>query len=202
MAEIKHHFFGKECFIDRQLSNYANLEENLRKLSFNYQYPPLFLNQIHSNQAVLINSADKIYDKNNQPKADALITNIKNLPLAIITADCVPILLYDSSNSVIATIHAGWKGAKKGIIGETIAQMLKIGAKAENIVCLIGPAIRQNSYEVSAEFYQEFIEENSSNQKFFINSQKPNHFMFDLPAYVKEKLQNERLKKIMDLGID
>ena len=58
---------------------------------------------------------------NKKIKADAIITDQKNLPIAVLTADCVPILLYDRKKKIIAAIHAGWKGALKGIIQKVIS---------------------------------------------------------------------------------
>ena len=65
-------------------------------------------------------------------KADAIITNQEKLPIGILTADCVPILIYDNISNTIAAVHAGWKGAYKGIVNKVINFMLKKGCKKEN----------------------------------------------------------------------
>ena len=72
------------------------------------------------------------YISKSKPKADAVITNQKNLPLGILTADCVPILLYDYVNNIIGCIHAGWKGAYSGIIENTIIKMNKINSNLKH----------------------------------------------------------------------
>ena len=172
MSKVKHYFFGTECIIDRQLTDYSNLETNLKNLNFKLQNPPLFLNQIHSNKVIIIDNINRVYQPHNKPQADALVTNLKNIALCIITADCVPVLLHDSQKQIIAAIHAGWKGAKSGIVNNTIDSMLKMGSKAEDIICYIGPCIRQKSYEVDNIFYQDFKKEDKDNQKFFILSTK------------------------------
>ena len=69
-------------------------------------------------------------------KADAIITNQKKFPIAVLTADCVPILFYDKKK-MIAAIHAGWKGAFKGIISKVIKFMIKKGSKTKNILLLL-----------------------------------------------------------------
>ena len=89
-----------------------NLEVVKKKIS-NSAKNIFLLNQIHSNKLVYI---DNNYKLTKKPKADAVITNQKNLPIAVLTADCVPILIYDNKKRIVAAIHAGWKGAFKGII--------------------------------------------------------------------------------------
>ena len=84
----------------------------------------------------------KIYNKK-KPKADAIITNQKNFPIAVLTADCAPILIYDNKVKMIAAIHAGWKGAFKGIINKVIKFMIKKGCRIENMTAAIGPSISQ-----------------------------------------------------------
>ena len=76
------------------------------------------LHQVHSNKFVFI---DKNFNlKKQKMKADAIITNQAKLPIAVLTADCVPILIYENKKKMIAAIHAGWKGAFKGIIKNVI----------------------------------------------------------------------------------
>ena len=98
------------------------------------------LHQIHSNKFIFI---DKKYKNRDKPKADAIITNQRNTPIAVLTADCAPILIYDSKAKMIAAIHAGWKGAFKGIISKVIKFMIKKGCELENITAVIGPSISQ-----------------------------------------------------------
>ncbi len=76
-----------------------------------------------------------------KPKADAVITNQKNLPIGVLTADCVPILICDKTKHLVAAIHAGWKGAYKDIISKVIQFMIKKGSNPINITAVIGPAI-------------------------------------------------------------
>ena len=75
------------------------------------------LNQTHSNNVIFFNSMDSI---KNKLKGDAIVTKVKNIGISILTADCVPILLYDPKNSIIGCIHSGWKGALNGVIENTI----------------------------------------------------------------------------------
>ena len=125
---IKTHFFGKDCIIDRSLKNRDNLALNLKNLQFNFQNI-LMLNQIHSKEVVIIDDKSKIFSDQDLPKADGIVTNLVEVVLAIGTADCSAILFSDDQNKIIGACHAGWRGAKRGIIEETVKAMKKLGAK-------------------------------------------------------------------------
>ena len=94
------------------------------------------LHQIHSNKFVFIDKNFKFDTK--KIKADAVITDQPKIPIGILTADCVPILLHDNKRNMIAAIHAGWKGAFKGIINKVINFMVKKGCNKKNICAAIG----------------------------------------------------------------
>lgn len=174
-------------------------------LGINQERPKetLLLHQIHSNKVLTIDKNSKI-PKNDEIKADAIVTNQKNLKIAIKTADCIPILLFSKDRGgIIAAIHAGWRGAKDNIVTNAINEMQKLGAKSQNIQCFIGPCIRKESYQISQEFYQDFINEDPNFKKFFIEDKaKSDHFLFNLPEFVKEKLKKEGVNKIKDDLID
>ncbi|MFT6105955.1 MAG: YfiH family protein [Rickettsiales bacterium] len=199
---IKYHFFGKDCAIDKTKIDYFLVAKNIQKKNFNIKSPTIFINQIHGSEILVIDDESKIPSSKKLIDADAIVTNVKNLILAIVTADCAPIMLLDEENEVIAAVHAGWQGSLKNITDQAVDGMIKIGARLENIKAVIGPMIRQESYEVDLSFYGRFLEENSANREFFIKSPKDQHFLFDLPSYIKEKLRNKGLRNIEDDGID
>lgn len=108
-----------------------------------------FVNQVHGDHIV-------IYDKN-LSDADALVTNLRDTVIGVFTADCVPILLYDRKNSVIAAVHSGWKGTFAGILLKAIEKMEKeFGTKGEDLAAFIGPHNRQCCYQVGEEVVQKF----------------------------------------------
>ena len=156
------------------------------------------LHQFHSNKLVYIN--DKFKFDNVKIKADAVITNQAKLPIAILTADCVPILLYDKKKNTIAAIHAGWKGAFKDIITKVINFMSKKGSKKKDIIAVIGPCIASNNYNVGKEFEKRFIKKSKRNKIFFKN--KKNIIYFDLPNYVKSQLKLNKITNIEMKNID
>jgi len=143
------------------------------------------LHQTHSNKFIFIKKKLKLLKK--KVKADAVITEQRKLPIAVLTADCAPILLYDNKRKMIAAIHAGWKGAFNGIINKVIKFMIMKGCKKNSITAAIGPCIRQGSYNVKENFKKKFIRKNKENKKFFKN--KKNIVYFDLPNFVKSQLK-------------
>lgn len=127
------------------------------------------------------------YDFGKEPNADSAVTNIPNFALGIVTADCVPVLFYCHSGKVIGAAHCGWKSARGNIIENVMSDMKLLGASS--ITAIIGPSILQPSYEVSEEFFQDFLSETKNNEIFFISLPKNGKFLFDLPGYVASKLK-------------
>ena len=130
------------------------------------------LNQVHSNKFHFISEQSKL---NRKFVGDALITNKKNTPIAVLTADCAPILIYDEKNKMIAAIHAGWKGAYKGIIKKVIKFMIKKGCSPKNITAAIGPCISSRNYQVREDFIKKFIKKDKKNIIFFRKNKNKNY---------------------------
>ena len=151
----------------------------------------ILLNQIHSNKFFLIKNNK--FDKK-KILGDALITDQKKIIIGILTADCVPILIFDKKIKIISAIHAGWKGAYKGIIQKVINQFKKMGSESKNLIAAVGPCITQKNYEVQNDFESKFLKQ-SKNNKFFFNKVK-NKTYFSLNKYVKFQLKSLGVKKI------
>ena len=88
--------------------------------------------------------------------SDAMITKINGIALGVVTADCVPVLLFDKNNKIAGCIHAGWRGAFSNIIKNTVKKIRKIN-KNNDIFACVGPCIGKNSYEVDINFYKKFV---------------------------------------------
>ena len=178
-----------------------NVEKNLeivRKKISNNSEKIFLLQQIHSNKIIYLNNKSSL--KKIRLKADAIITDQKKLPIAVLTADCVPILLCDKKRKMIAAIHAGWKGAYKGILDKVIKFMINKGCQHNNIIAAIGPSISVKNYEVKKDFEKKFLKKNNQNQKFF--KKKNSKIYFDLTKYVYLILKNSKIKNIEALNID
>jgi polyphenol oxidase len=153
--------------------------------------------QVHSARAVI---AHKPWAASDAPEADAIVTNTPNLAASVLTADCVPILMADAAAGVVAAVHAGWKGAKAGIIESAIEAMETLGARGSRIAAAIGPAISQAAYEVGPEFKAAFIAGCTDNERYFSQVQ-PSHIHFNLPGYVRDMLTNLGIEHISDAGV-
>ena len=209
--EINHGFFnqkgGKSRGIYKSLNcgfgsydKKINVKKNLKIVKNKFTKKNnniLLLHQIHSNKFIYL---DKNHIIKKKYKADAIITNKKKLPIGILTADCVPILIYDDISKMIAAIHAGWKGAYKGIINKVINFMLKKGCNKKNIHAAIGPCITQKSYNVKKDFLRKFVKKNKKNAVFF--KKRENLIYFDLPGYVKSQLKFNKISNIDHINID
>jgi len=142
------------------------------------------VHQTHSNTVVTVDSPLETP----RPEADAIVTRTPGLVLAILTADCLPVLFADHEARVIAVAHAGWKGARDGILEATLDSMEAIGAKRENTVAIIGPSISQRAYEVGPEFHETFVMDDSDNNRFFAGN-GGEKMLFDLQAYGLARLR-------------
>ena len=149
----------------------------------------LLMHQTHSNKVIVINKKNK-----NSTKfiSDAMITNLKGFGLGVVTADCVPIFLYDPESKIIGCIHAGWRGALSGIIENTIKKFKKLNLKSK-IFAAIGPCIGAKSYEVDLNFYKNFIVKSKNNTTYFLKKNK-NKKLFNLRKFVSDKLVKLNVK--------
>jgi YfiH family protein len=199
---ISHKFFNKQFTgsthrytinsksnIDEVLKNRKVIEEDLNVKSLK------IVKQIHSN---IVCTVENPMQDTNEIEADALVSNISNIALGVNTADCVPVLFADNINKVIGIAHAGWKGALKNILQNTVESMEKLGAKKTNIQALIGPCIHKESYEVGQDLYDEFVKADQANKKYFDDLNISNKYLFSLKDYVKDKLKALSLNNIYD----
>ncbi len=148
----------------------------------------ILMHQTHSNKVVQIK-------KNNYKKkivADAMITKMKDIALGVVTADCVPIIIYDAKNEVVGCIHAGWKGAFSDIIKNTISKINKLSYSSK-IYASIGPCISKKSYEVDKNFYKKFINKSQKNKVYFSYKNKKKK-LFNLRKFVTDKLLRLKVK--------
>ena len=153
--------------------------------------------QIHSPDVV---TAEKPWAVEARPRADAIVTKVAGLAVAVTTADCGPILFADEQARVVGAAHAGWRGALTGVIEATIAAMERCGAERSRIVAALGPSIRQANYEVGPEFIARFAAADEANERFFRLSRRPGHALFDLAGYIGARLAGAGLRRIEDIG--
>ncbi len=201
--KIRHCFFSKKGGVSKEIykslncgkgskDNKLKVRRNLKLVSKKIKVKLenlKLMNQTHSNKVLVINNNNKKFKSFN---SDAIITSIKGLALGVVTADCVPIILYDYKSETIGCIHAGWKGAFSGIIENTIKKFRKPNLK-NKIFASIGPCIGKKSYEVDFDFYKKFILKSKKN-KIYFSIKNDNKKLFDLRKYVNDKLLKLNIK--------
>ena len=145
--------------------------------------------QTHSATALTIASTG-----NPETAADAMVCASPNITLAVLTADCQPVLFADPNAKIIGAAHAGWRGALNGVLDATIDAMEGLGAQREKIVGVIGPCISQPAYEVGQDFIELFLEASPDNNCFFSNAKAPEKYLFNLPGYGLSRLRKAGIK--------
>ncbi|WP_145109497.1 peptidoglycan editing factor PgeF [Cereibacter sediminicola] len=141
------------------------------------------VNQVHSPDVLHVTGP--VADR---PRADALVTATPGIAIAVLTADCQPVLMADVQAGVIAAAHAGWRGTRAGVLEATVTAMEGLGARRERIVAVIGPTISQRAYEVGPEFVEDLIDEDPEAARFFATG-TGDRALFDLPAFGLARLR-------------
>jgi len=166
----------------KMISRFLNVESDLHFI---------VANQTHSDHIKIVTAQETKGWKGIEDAiadCDALITQKKNIVLTILTADCVPILLYDPVAKVVAAVHAGWKGTKAEIVAKTVEKMKEVfGSEPENIVAGVAPSIGRCCYEVGGDVAKHFFDTPEG------VSPKGDKYMLDLPYINKYQLLNSGL---------
>jgi len=151
----------------------------LEKLNINSK--ELFLvKQVHGDRVFVLNDPQKSVDQVEQEEADALVTHLTEKPIGVLTADCVPVILYDPEKHVVGVIHAGRKGTQKRIVSKTISILSNsYGSLPKDVIMALGPAIGDCCYEVDDPCIVPF-REHFQGWKEFVTGNSQNRFMLDL----------------------
>ncbi|GAN00486.1 uncharacterized conserved protein [alpha proteobacterium U9-1i] len=195
---VRHGFFGRRGGVSEGIyaslnagpgsrDNQSAIAENRKRIAgaFDVGVDKLVsLHQVHSPRAVFVDAPFPAA----RPEADALVTKTPGLVLTALSADCAPVLFADAQAGVIASAHAGWRGAIGGVLEATVACMVEAGAEPGRIVAAIGPCIHQASYEVGPEFESEFVTANPAYARFFVPGAGDRR-RFDLPGFCAARLQ-------------
>ena len=209
--KIKHCFFSRNNGFSKGIykslncgigsgDNNKDVKNNLnfvkKKLKINKE-KLMTMNQTHSSKVIRIDENNLKIKRYN---SDAIITSSKGLALGVLTADCVPIILFDSINNSIGCIHAGWKGCLNGIIENTLKRM-RYKKKSYKIFACVGPCINKKSYEVGQDLFKKFGKVSQKNSVFF-SSKKKGKYFFDLRGLVNEKLKRSGVYSVENIDKD
>ena len=154
--------------------------------------------QIHS---ATVHTADAPWG-DHRPEGDGVATATPGLACGALAADCAPVLLADPVARVVASAHAGWKGALGGVVRGAVEAMTNLGARPERMVAAVGPCIGPASYEVGQEFLERFTSASRAHARFFKPGGSPERLLFDLPAFVLERLADAGVERAEWIGRD
>ena len=212
-AGIRHGFFTRQGGVSDGV--YASLNcgfgsrdrtgdvaENRSRVARTLAVDPQALNTVHQVHSADVAIAAAVWEPAAAPRADAMVCRTPGIAIGVLTADCGPVLLADSESGVIGAAHAGWRGALDGIVEAIIGAMCDLGASRERIAAALGPCIAQPSYEVGPEFRDAFLAGDDANDAFFVASDRPMHFRFDLPGYVARRLARAGIAAVERLDVD
>lgn len=157
--------------------------------------------QVHSPDVVTVDRAWEDTPEG-RPVADAVVTATPDLALAIVTADCAPVLFADAQAGIVGAAHAGWRGAQGGVLENTLAAMERLGADRARIAAAIGPTIAQASYEVDAPFREHFTPEDEAHFLATTAREGTPRWLFDLPGYIAARLARAGLTRVHNLCRD
>ena len=206
---FKNNFFRDETvftFIsNRQWGNidfrFDNRKETLKRRKkmvnfLDYRLNAIYeMDQVHGSKVEIIKTKSQ---KNIFPKTDALVTNLKNILLMVKTADCFPLLFFDSEKKVVAVCHAGWRGAIQKIFLKTLLAMINhFSCKITDIQIIIGPGARECCFK-----HHHFLQEKLPEWEKFIKNEEDDKTL-DVSAFIKEELMavGVKRKNIHDLKI-
>ena len=209
---VRHAFFTREGGVSKGV--YASLNggvgssdspaavtENRARMAAALEVAPerlLVPYQVHSPDVVTVSAP---WAAEVRPRSDGIVTATPGLALGVTGADCGMILFADANARVIGAAHAGWKGARDGVVEATVAAMVALGARAGRIVAVLGPCIAQASYEVGPEFVEAFAGDGGA-ARHFAASRNPGRSMFDLHGYIGLRAERAGVGQFVDLGLD
>jgi YfiH family protein len=175
----------------------AAVQANRARLRHWLPAPPVWLDQVHgiavhrvgrmaSGQAGERPMADPV--ASTEPQADAAVTDQAGVPLAILTADCLPVLIANREGTVVGAAHAGWRGLCAGVIEQTLQAARALAPAAADWVAWLGPAIGPAAFEVGDEVREAFLARDARAAACFLAGARPGKWQADLVALARQRL--------------
>lgn len=151
----------------------------------------IFPHQIHADHGFVVNN-DYVYQNPDHnlfyKDGDYVITDLHNVGIGVVTADCLPVIMYAPSKHVIAVVHAGWKGSLQNVVAQAIEEMKQqYKIVPADLKVFFGPAAKACCYEVQQDFYDAFMNEGYDATAFI---RKKNKIYFDNATFVSFQLRN------------
>jgi polyphenol oxidase len=174
----------------------AAVEHNRRatQMAWALPHPPHWLQQVHGTEVAAIDRPASLAE----PRADAAWTATPGQPLAILTADCLPVLFCAADGSAVAAAHAGWRGLAAGVLEATLQAL---PAAAVPPLAWLGPCIGARSYEVGEEVHAAFVDRDAGAAGHFVAT-RPGHWLCDLAGLARRRLRQAGLTQVYGGGFD
>jgi polyphenol oxidase len=173
--------------------SHAQYQDSLKKFTQALSITPqqlVRMNQVHSSTVSFVSEKDR---GETIAKTDGLITQDIKVFLGVISADCIPLLLYDPEKQFVAVVHAGWRGLFSEIIKEAISQLIAKGSKPDDIIVGIGPCIGVCCYNIPADRAQMYLEKFPDWESFIVK--RDGTLFFDLSAVAKQQLTSLGIRR-------
>lgn len=179
------------------------VQANRHRLLVQLPAPPIWLNQVHGTRVLELPHTSL----EASPEADAVMTQTPGVVCAVMTADCLPVLLSDKGGRVVGAAHAGWRGLAAGVLEALVGSMTaRIQATPDELVAWLGPAIGPDAFEVGDDVREAFIALNAENHQYFKQAStaragKASKWLANLPGLASAKLQAMGVREITQSGL-
>lgn len=164
---------------------------------FGLPSPPHWLKQVHGTDVVRFDAPAGL-EARSEPEADAAVTSIPGVVLAILTADCLPVLFCDVAGTCVAAAHAGWRGLVQGVLAATIAAMRRPGAE---LLAWLGPAIEPSAFEVGDEVREQFLARAPESVSAFVRNHRQ-RWQADLYSLARQELARAGITRVFGGGFE
>lgn len=156
---------------------------------------PLWLEQVHGTAVCEADQAD-VWRVADAPCADAAVTTLRGRPLAIMTADCLPVVLADGAGTVLGVAHAGWRGLAAGVLERTLESMRHRRPAASDWRAWLGPAIGQPAFEVGEDVYAAFVDREPGAAACFVRWPGSGRWHADLAGLARRRLEAAGVSRV------
>lgn len=170
----------------------AAIVMNRRRVAAFLPTLPVWLEQVHGSTVATVDRSSLDAMRARAPVADAAVTRLAEVPLAVRVADCLPVLLADDDGSVVAAAHAGWRGLSTGVLEAAITEMR---AAPASLSAWLGPAIGPRAFEVGAEVRERFCDSDHGAARHFVASGE-RKWLADLPSLARRRLERAGVERI------
>ena len=160
-----------------------SVRDNRVRLREHLQLPsePCWLDQVHGNQVCRLNTERKVDTDNT---ADASWTNTSGQVIAVMTADCLPVVIANENETAVAVVHAGWRGLAGGVLSATVREF----APNDKLHAWLGPAIGPAAFEVGDDVVQAFVSRNAGNRSAFVAGEVAGKYLADIYQLARNEL--------------